>query len=69
MRIEVFEVDTDNGRHRISMQSTGTGAWVTVTPVCVNPLRVVHIRPVFWIAKAKDINIRIEKCINLKITS
>jgi hypothetical protein len=64
MKIEVFEVDTESGRKRISMKSTGNGAWVTVTSVCANPLRVVHVRPVFWIARARDINLVIEKCTN-----
>ena len=64
MKIEVFEVDTENGRKRISMKTTGNGAWVTVTNVCANPLRVIHIRPVVWIPKAEDINRLIESCTN-----
>jgi hypothetical protein len=62
MKIEVFEVDTEDGRKRVSMKSTGTGAWITVSKICVNPLRLFHIRKVKWIACAKDAQPYIEKC-------
>jgi hypothetical protein len=55
MRIEVMHVDTDQGCKRISMKSTGQGAWVTVSAGCDNPLRIVQIRRVVWIANPEDI--------------
>jgi hypothetical protein len=64
MKIETFEVDTENGRKRISMQSTGKGAWVTVSNVCANPMKVVNIRPVVWLASAEDIKNLIERSNN-----
>lgn len=55
MQIEVIHVDTDHGRKRISMKSTGQGAWVTVSNDIINPLRIIQIRPVVWIANPEDI--------------
>lgn len=55
--IDVFEIETETGAKRISMRSTGTGAWVTVTPVCSNPWQhCTVIRKVHWIQNTKDIS-------------
>jgi hypothetical protein len=56
MQIEVFTLETDQGLKRISMRSTGKGAWISISSACANPLKVVNIRPVFWIATPEDIN-------------
>jgi len=61
--IEIFELDTATGRKRISVRSTGTGAWITVTPVCINPLKVFQIvRKLFWVQNVKDLSGLLEKC-------
>jgi len=62
MKIEVFEVDTESGRKRISMKTTGNGAWITVTRIVHNTFRGTRIRRVVWIPRAEDIGAFIEKC-------
>jgi len=59
--IEIFELDTSTGRKRISMQSTGTGAWVTVSQVYTNPLKIFQIREMVWIQNPKDLQGLLEK--------
>lgn len=53
--IEVFELYTESGRKRVSMWSTGRGAWVTVSPVYSNPIKMFQVRRLFWVQNVKDI--------------
>ena len=56
MQIEIIEIDTPNGTKRISMRSTGKGAWVSVSNACAKHIRTVHVRPVVWIKDSSEIN-------------